>query len=143
MNKKWYLFLIVMLIGALTLVACGGNETNEPAAPEATEAPMEEPTEAPMEEPTEAPMADTTITIWHGWDGAYYTAIEEVFNEYTANTGVKIELVRQDNLSDAMAVAVRQGRPRHSRLGAGPDWPQRPHRQHRSHHRMGRRSLHP
>ena len=109
MNKKWYLFLIVMLIGALTLVACGGNETNEPAAPEATEAPMEEPTEAPMEEPTEAPMADTTITIWHGWDGAYYTAIEEVFNEYTANTGVKIELVRQDNLSDAMAVAVPAG----------------------------------
>ena len=109
MNKKWYLFLIVMLIGALTLVACGGNETNEPAAPEATEAPMEEPTEAPMEEPTEAQMADTTITIWHGWDGAYYTAIEEVFNEYTANTGVKIELVRQDNLSDAMAVAVPAG----------------------------------
>jgi arabinogalactan oligomer/maltooligosaccharide transport system substrate-binding protein len=109
MNKKWYLFLIVMLIGALTLVACGGNETNEPAAPEATEAPMEEPTEAPMEEPTEAPMADTTITIWHGWDGAYYTAIEEVFNEYTASTGVKIELVRQDNLSDAMAVAVPAG----------------------------------
>jgi arabinogalactan oligomer/maltooligosaccharide transport system substrate-binding protein len=116
MNKKLYLLLMLMV--ALVLVACGGGEsTTEEAA--ATEAPAEEEaaaTEAPMEEetaPTEEVMETsgaTTITIWHGWDGAYFDAINEVFTEYEGmHPEVNIELVRQDNLSDAMAVAVPAG----------------------------------
>jgi arabinogalactan oligomer/maltooligosaccharide transport system substrate-binding protein len=133
MNKKLYLLLVAMLAMAMLLVACGGGETTpEPeaqpteAAEEPTEEVMEEepteaaeePTEA-AEEPTEAAPepteaaeepAGTTVTIWHGWDGTYYNEIEAVFNEYEeANPGVNIELVRQDNLSDAMAVAVPAG----------------------------------
>jgi arabinogalactan oligomer/maltooligosaccharide transport system substrate-binding protein len=113
----------------MLLVACGGNNAEEPVATEAPaeeeameeEAPAEEeaaPTEeapaeeAPAEEEAmeeEAPAEGNVIRVWHGWDGAYYDAIEAVFDEYTAQTGVQFELVRQDNLSDAMAVAVPAG----------------------------------
>lgn len=117
MKGKYYLFFVLLLIGAMALVACGGNNTVEP---QATEAPAEEEAmeeEAPAEEEAmeeeameEEPAAtENVIRIWHGWDGAYYDAIEVVFNEYTEQTGVQIELIRQDNLSDAMAVAVPAG----------------------------------
>jgi ABC-type glycerol-3-phosphate transport system substrate-binding protein len=81
------------------------EEATEEPMEEATEEPMEEATEEPMEEPTEEAPADaTTITLWHGWDGAYYEAIEDVFTAYEEmHPEVNIELVRQDNLSDAMA----------------------------------------
>jgi arabinogalactan oligomer/maltooligosaccharide transport system substrate-binding protein len=92
------------------------NEGEEVEEVEPTEEMMEEATEEMMEEATEEPMEEettgeqTTITLWHGWDGAYYEAIEEVFNQYEADhPEVNIELVRQDNLSDAMAVAVPAG----------------------------------
>lgn len=117
MNKKTYLMIVLMLLSAMVLVACGGNTPEEPAATDApaedTPADEAEPTdeEAEPEEETEALPTPTegAITIWHGWDGAYYNEIEAIFNEYEEQTGVDIELVRQDNLSDAMAVAVPAG----------------------------------
>src|SRR5690606_8668942 len=120
MKKKSYLMIVLLLLSAMVLVACGGNTPEEPAA-DATDVPAEdtpvdeaEPTEEeaePTEEDTEAlpTPAEGAITIWHGWDGAYYNEIEAIFNEYEEQTGVDIELVRQDNLSDAMAVAVPAG----------------------------------
>ena len=134
MNKKLYLMVLMLLMGAMLLVACGGTEepTPEPTEPPvAEETTSEEPTteeenmnteedaeESAAEEEnmnTEEPAAEepaevTTITIWHGWDGAYFEAIEEVFQAYEEmHPDVNIELVRQDNLSDAMAVAVPAG----------------------------------
>jgi len=50
------------------------------------------------------------ITIWHQWDGAYLTAIEEVFKAYqAAHTNVTIELTKPDNVSDALKVAIPAG----------------------------------
>lgn len=123
MNKKWYLLVIVLIFAAFGLVACGGGaeETaEEPAveeapAEEAVEEPMEEEAEEPMEEEAEEPMEEemgeeVTVSIWHNWTGAYYDAIEESFVEYEeANPGVNIELIHQEGLSDAMAVAVPAG----------------------------------
>ena len=69
-NTKWYLFIVVLLLGAFALVACGGGAqeaapteeaapveepTAEPEVVEPTEEPAPEPTEAPAEEPTAAP----------------------------------------------------------------------------------------
>lgn len=66
-EKKWYLLVVLFLLGSLVLVACGGETTPEPVAQpteaavvDPTEAPMEEPTEEPMEEPTEEPMEEPT-----------------------------------------------------------------------------------
>lgn len=118
MNKKWYMLVIVLIFAAMALVACGGGaeetaQEAEQAVEEAVEA-VEEEAAAVVEEVEEAAeevMGDeVTISLWHGWTGAYYDAIEEVFTEYeAANPGVKIELINQDNLSDAMAVAVPAG----------------------------------
>lgn len=53
-NTKWYLLVVVLLLGAFALAACGGK----PATPAATEAPAAQPTEAPAApEPTEEPAA--------------------------------------------------------------------------------------
>ena len=67
-RKQWRVVLILLLIGALTLVACGGatqDPTEVPEEPteapmEPTEEPMEEPTEEPAEEPTEEPAEEPT-----------------------------------------------------------------------------------
>jgi ABC-type branched-subunit amino acid transport system substrate-binding protein len=96
--KRYYKFLITILIMAFIVAACGSpaeepTATSAPAATDApveepaeepteevmeepTEEPMEEPTEEPMEEPTEEPMAEMrtdnlegeTITLYHFGD---------------------------------------------------------------------------
>jgi maltose/maltodextrin transport system substrate-binding protein/arabinogalactan oligomer/maltooligosaccharide transport system substrate-binding protein len=59
-NTKWYMLVVVLLLGAFMLVACGGGTTETAEEPVATEAP-EEPTEEPaMEEPTEEPAPEPT-----------------------------------------------------------------------------------
>ena len=62
-NTKWYLLIVVLLLGAMALVACGGGATEtteQPVATEAAEEPVVEPTEEMVEEPTEEPMEEPT-----------------------------------------------------------------------------------
>jgi branched-chain amino acid transport system substrate-binding protein len=75
-RKNMLTLLSFLVVLALLLAACGGQEppveepgqveepvaepTEEPAAEEPTEEPMEEPTEEPMAEPTEEPMEEPT-----------------------------------------------------------------------------------
>jgi arabinogalactan oligomer/maltooligosaccharide transport system substrate-binding protein len=63
------------------------------------------------EEPAGPPEGATTITIWHGWAGAYLEAIEESFAEFndTNESGIYVELSKVDDLSDALAVAIPAG----------------------------------
>ncbi len=70
-NTKWYLLVVVLLLGALALVACGGGgteTTEQPVATEAAEEPVveepvvEEPTDEPVvEEPTDEPVEEPTV----------------------------------------------------------------------------------
>jgi len=98
MKKLWTLFS-VLLIAAMVLVAC---------APAATEAPA---TEAPAAvPPTEAPPEPVTITVWHQWSGDYLTAIQAVFDAYTAaNPNVTFDLTKPDAPMDALKVAIPAG----------------------------------
>ena len=100
MSKK--ILLTLLLIFAMVLVACGGDEepTEEPAAPaeQATEAPAEqpaeEPTEAPAEEPAaEAPAVDELTIFWAQWDPADY--LQEIGNMYEAETGIKVNVIQE------------------------------------------------
>ena len=69
--KKLYFTMVVLIISALVLTACGGGQTPTPAAtePPATEAPATEmpateaPTMAPTEAPTEAPASEVKIGV--------------------------------------------------------------------------------
>jgi arabinogalactan oligomer/maltooligosaccharide transport system substrate-binding protein len=87
--------------------------TSEATAPAATEAPTAAPDAQPTEQPTEAPVAlgtgGTKIVVWHGWDGAYREAIQQIFAEYAQKNNVTIELVKQADLSNKAQVAVPSG----------------------------------
>lgn len=51
-----------------------------------------------------------TITIWHGWQGAYLQAKQTIFNAYTKmHPNVKIVLVHQDNIAGKSTTAVKAG----------------------------------
>ena len=58
-NTKLYLLIVVLLLGAMALVACGGGETETTEQPVATEA-AAEPTEEMVAEPTEEMAAEPT-----------------------------------------------------------------------------------
>ena len=64
-NTKWYLLIVVLLLGTMALVACGGGTetTEQPVATEAAEEVMAEPTEEVMAEPTEEMMAEPTEEV--------------------------------------------------------------------------------
>ena len=65
-NSKRYLLVVLLLLGAIALVACGGGQTAAPtevpvAAP--TEAPAPAPTDEPAPAPTEAPAEPTEAPV--------------------------------------------------------------------------------
>lgn len=87
MSKR--LLVLLLLIVAMALVACGGDEaTEEPA----TEEPV---AEAPAaEEPAAEEMAVDEITIlWAQWDPADY--LQELGNMYEAETGISINVIQE------------------------------------------------
>lgn len=120
MHRIIRLSSLIVLLGLL-LAACGSQPSGGPAAqptdaeaPAATEAPAAEaPTAAPAEEPTEAPevlgSGETTITIWHRWEGEYYTTIQQIFADYATANNVKIELLLVPDVANKAQIAVPSG----------------------------------
>ncbi|MBP6802774.1 MAG: extracellular solute-binding protein [Chloroflexi bacterium] len=136
MNKKWYLLLVLALLAALALVACGGGTTEtavEPTAapveePAATEAaPAEEvaaPTEAPTEavEPTAEPVAEATeapavvepagtLRIWA--DDTRAPILQDLADEVLAAYNLELVVELKSAIRDDFQVAAP--------LGEGPD----------------------
>jgi len=61
MSRKLFPVLILFVVMAMLLVACGGaTPTDEASIQPVTDEPMEDPTDEPMEDPTEEPMEDPT-----------------------------------------------------------------------------------
>ncbi|GAB4210411.1 MAG: extracellular solute-binding protein [Roseiflexaceae bacterium] len=95
--------------------ATAATTTDATAAPAATEAPTAAPATGnePTAQPTEAPVAlgsgTTKIVVWHGWDGAYRDAIQQIFAEYAQQNNVTVELLKQSDLSNKAQVAVPSG----------------------------------
>ncbi|MGZ3665189.1 MAG: extracellular solute-binding protein, partial [Ktedonobacterales bacterium] len=55
-----------------------------------------------------------TVVIWHGWQGDYLKAKQDIFDSYTKlHPNVKIQLVHQDNVVDKSITAIN--------AGSGPD----------------------
>jgi multiple sugar transport system substrate-binding protein len=90
MYKK--LFLTLMLILALALVACGGDD-EEPTEETMTEETAEQPAEEPAEEPMEEMAVDELNILWAQWDPADY--LQEIGNMYEAETGIKVNVTQE------------------------------------------------
>ena len=95
MSKR--LFISILLIMALALVACGGDEeepTAEPAVEEEAAPVEEEAAPAEEEEPAEEMAAVDEITIlWAQWDPADF--LQEIGNMYEDETGVKVNVLQE------------------------------------------------
>jgi arabinogalactan oligomer/maltooligosaccharide transport system substrate-binding protein len=86
-----YAWPMLALIAVLLLSACGGS-----TGPGTTSA--------------SAVDYSGTITIWHGWQGAYLQAKQTIFNQYMQmHPKVKIVLVHQDQIASKAATAVKAG----------------------------------
>jgi maltose-binding protein MalE len=109
--------------GAATATTGGISEPTETAGTEVeatatTEGAAVAPTattggEAAAPTATEAPAVlgsgGEKITIWHGWQGEYLTAIQAAFAKYATDNNVTIELLRVPDLNEKVAVAVPSG----------------------------------
>ncbi len=134
-HNRLFLMVIVLLMGALVLSACGGGEeaaeapaeapAEEAEAPaeepmeEPTEEPMEEPTEEPMEEPTEEPMeeaeeaapVETSATLTILADETLAPILETFIPEYAAQAGIEvvIETVAFGDITERITNAIPAG----------------------------------
>ncbi|HEU4327746.1 MAG TPA: extracellular solute-binding protein [Roseiflexaceae bacterium] len=90
--------------------ATAAPATDATAATTPTDAPTStEPTAAPTEPPVALGSGTTKIVVWHGWDGAYRDAIQQIFADYATKNNVTIELLKQSDLSNKAQVAVPSG----------------------------------
>ncbi len=126
-HNKLFLLVVVLLLGALVLSACGGGEeaaeapaeapVEEAEAPveepmeEEAEEPMEEPTEEPMEEAEEAAPAETaaTLTIWA--DNQRLPVLETLVDDFAETAGVEVvlEQVQLQDMLQQTRVAIPNG----------------------------------
>ena len=130
MKNRWMKYILLVLL-AIVMVACGGNETAEPtSAPAAdpTEAPAEEPTEEPDEpdpEPTEEPdepatdAPETSIVIWA--DDTRAPILNDLAADFTAEYGVGLDVQQVAEIRDQFVIAAPAGEGPDIILGAH-DW---------------------
>jgi arabinogalactan oligomer / maltooligosaccharide transport system substrate-binding protein len=138
-TKKWYVLLILLLLGAMALVACGGaNETPEPEVeapadviveeeeviveptPEVEEPVVEEPTLEP--EPTEEPAAaEDVLVIWA--DETRSGVLQALGDEFEAEygVGVRVEQYGFGDIRDNFKIAGPAGEGPDIIIGAH-DW---------------------
>ncbi len=125
MFKRFSTLLALLLIGAMILTACGGDDPEPTTAPaaEPTEAPaaepteeemMEEPTEEAMEEPTEEPMEEeaatefeTTITIWS--DELLTPVLTELIAPFQEEFGIGLDVQHVPDINDQLPIAAPAG----------------------------------
>ena len=139
-NRKLYALLIMLLMGALVLAACGGSEepAAEPEAPaeedaaaeEPAEEAMEEPTEEPMEEPKEEPAeeeaaeeapaeAAATLRVWA--DDTRAPVLTELAPDFLAATGVELVVEQVADMREQFGIAAPAGEGPDIMIGAH-DW---------------------
>ena len=100
--KKFFSLLLTLAL-VLSLAACGGGGTTPPAADSGTTPPADAGGPAP---------ADVTITVAalaSGYEEAYPGMWQEVCDAFTAETGVKVNLICDKNLEDVIGPSMQGG----------------------------------
>ena len=116
MAKK--LFLVLLLMAALTFVACGGEVAEEvtddtDTTEETTDESEMEEAEMEEEEVAESPAVDELTILWAQWDPADY--LQQIGNMYEEETGIAINVVQEPwgSFQDLFftEMAAQDGRP--------------------------------
>jgi arabinogalactan oligomer/maltooligosaccharide transport system substrate-binding protein len=90
-SRVRYAWPVLALLVVMLLSACGGGGTGSNSN-------------------TASIDYSGTITIWHGWQGAYLQAKQAIFNQYMKlHPKVKIVLVNQPNIASKATTAVKAG----------------------------------
>ena len=112
---KKFLSMILASVMVLTLLAgCGGGNSNQPAA---NDQPQQTDNQAPdnnanTDAPAEPAGEDVTIQVAalaSGYEEAYPGMWQEVCDAFTAQTGIKVELICDKNLEDVIGPSMQGG----------------------------------
>ncbi len=97
MKRSWLILPLILL-----LVACvSSTPTALPSSPIPTSSPTVSAT------PTPVPV---TITVWHNWPGNWEEAYKELVTTFNASSeGIRVELLKVENLTGALSVAILGG----------------------------------
>ena len=101
MKKIFSLLLAFALV--LSLAACGGGGSTPPAADGGTTPP------ADTNEPAPADVTITVAALASGYEEAYPGMWQEVCDAFTAETGVKVNLICDKNLEDVIGPSMQGG----------------------------------
>lgn len=97
MKRRW-LFLVLIFV----LASCG---TPTPASVSPSPSPTSSSTAT-----TAATPAPTTVTIWHNWPRSWEVVYEEIIADFNVSSeDVRIELLKVENLTEALRVAIPSG----------------------------------
>ncbi|WP_078552524.1 sugar ABC transporter substrate-binding protein [Bacillus alkalicellulosilyticus] len=100
MFRKSSLLMLMLLLAISIIAACGGNDGGEEAP-----APAETEDQGQAEAEAEAPAKPESLTIWVNDNEGQLSAVNQIIESYTAETGIEIEVVpmnfddQVDNLS--------------------------------------------
>ncbi len=100
--KKFFSLLLTLAL-VLSLAACGGGGTTPPAADSGTTPP------ADAGEPAPADVTITVAALASGYEEAYPGMWQEVCDAFTAETGVKVNLICDKNLEDVIGPSMQGG----------------------------------
>ena len=110
---KKILSMILACAMVLTLLAaCGGGGNDKPAQNDPPKQEDNTPAPEPAPDPEPAPAEDVTIQVAalaSGYEEAYPGMWQEVCDAFTAETGVKVNLICDKNLEDVIGPSMQGG----------------------------------
>ena len=110
MKKLLSMFLASVMVLSL-LAGCGGGNDQPPAQDNTQTQPSDSQTPS-TPEPAPAPAEDVTIQVAalaSGYEEAYPGMWQEVCDAFTAETGIKVELICDKNLEDVIGPSMQGG----------------------------------
>ena len=110
---KKILSMILACAMVLTLLAaCGGGGNDKPAQNDPPKQEDNTPAPEPAPDPEPAPAEDVTIQVAalaSGYEEAYPGMWQEVCDAFTAETGIKVDLICDKNLEDVIGPSMQGG----------------------------------
>lgn len=96
MNLRKFLSAVICLVLVLSLTACGKSS-------EQTSASETKPEQNNNEK------KDVTVTVWHQYMPEVQTALEEAYRDFTEETGIKVQFIKQEDFDKKIENGIQTG----------------------------------